>query len=368
MIFRRKQIQLTIADPCHENWDKMSTAEKGRYCSSCQKQVIDFTNMGDLQLAAFFKKPSTGAVCGRFFADQLGREIEIPRKRIPWVKYFFQFTLPAFLISIKATAQGNVKLLKKDTITNDVSVVISGNCFSQIQTPANMINPTLPLAFSAKAASQLALPEKLVVQPIADARTIKGKVVDDRGEPIVGATVVIKGTNKGTCTNAEGNFMITPEKDWKTVALWVSCVGYEIREIRVESRNTYINIALPVTLHMVTTGLVIVNKPSKKKQSREVPLLTKKIMDTAFRFFKVFPNPVSSGARMHIEWKQTEEGYFVFELLEVSGKKVYSEEIWIDSEARLLDLEVPSVRPGNYFLRATNKVSGKGFTEKIIVE
>jgi hypothetical protein len=91
-------------------------------------------------------------------------------------------------------------------------------------------------------------------------------------------------------------------------------------------------------------------------------------MDTAFRFFKIFPNPVSSGASLHIEWKNTEEGYYSFELFDLSGKKVYSKEIWIDAEARLLNIETPSVTAGNYFLRATNKQSGKSFTEKIIIE
>src|SRR6476661_1854652 len=110
-----KKIQLTIADPCHENWDQMTQAEKGRFCASCQKQVIDFTGMSDSQLAAFFKKPSGGSVCGRFYQDQLERDIEIPKKRIPWVKYFFQFTLPAFLVSMKATAQGNVKVKPMST-------------------------------------------------------------------------------------------------------------------------------------------------------------------------------------------------------------------------------------------------------------
>src|SRR5262245_55344133 len=100
-----KHIQLSIADPCHENWENMSPSEKGRFCDSCQKQVVDFSNMSDSQIAAFFKKPSTGSVCGRFYNDQLDRNIEIPKKHIPWVKYFFQFTLPAFLVSMKAAAQ-----------------------------------------------------------------------------------------------------------------------------------------------------------------------------------------------------------------------------------------------------------------------
>src|SRR4051794_27218772 len=100
-----KKIQLQIPTPCHENWDNMNPVEQGRFCGSCQKQVVDFSDMSDRQIAEFFKRPSTGSVCGRFMTDQLDRQIAIPRKQLPWVKYFFQFALPAFLISLKSSGQ-----------------------------------------------------------------------------------------------------------------------------------------------------------------------------------------------------------------------------------------------------------------------
>jgi hypothetical protein len=78
-----KNIQLTIPKPCHENWDAMTPVEKGRFCGSCQKQVVDFSTMSDRQIAEFFKKPSTGSVCGRFMSDQLDRDIELPKKEFP---------------------------------------------------------------------------------------------------------------------------------------------------------------------------------------------------------------------------------------------------------------------------------------------
>src|ERR1043165_9793104 len=117
-----KKIQLSIPTPCHENWDNMTPVERGRFCGSCQKQVVDFSRMSDREIAMFFKKLSTGSVCGRFMEDQLDRDIEIPKKRIPWINYFFQFALPAFLVSAKATAQGSV--VKRDTLkTCDVQIM-----------------------------------------------------------------------------------------------------------------------------------------------------------------------------------------------------------------------------------------------------
>src|SRR5688500_12073448 len=96
-----KKLNLIIPTPCHENWDEMSLVEKGKFCGACQKTVVDFTSMSDRQLADFFKKPKSD-VCGRFHNDQLEREILIPRKRIPWIRYFFQFTWPAFVLGLKS--------------------------------------------------------------------------------------------------------------------------------------------------------------------------------------------------------------------------------------------------------------------------
>jgi hypothetical protein len=102
-----KKIQLTIPEPCHENWEQMTKEEKGRYCGACKKTVIDFSGMSDRELATFFRKP-VGDICGRVQDDQLNRDIILPRKRIPWLKYFFQFLIPAFLISAKSYAQGKI--------------------------------------------------------------------------------------------------------------------------------------------------------------------------------------------------------------------------------------------------------------------
>ena len=38
--------------------------------------------------------------------------------------------------------------------------------------------------------------------------TIKGSVVDSSGEPLIGATVMQKGTANGTATDVDGNFSI----------------------------------------------------------------------------------------------------------------------------------------------------------------
>lgn len=58
----------------------------------------------------------------------------------------------------------------------------------------------------------------------AQTRTISGKVVSgDDGEPIIGATIMIKGTTQGTISSANGSFSLTLPSSSR--ALSVSYVG-----------------------------------------------------------------------------------------------------------------------------------------------
>lgn len=65
-----------IDEPCHEDWNKMTPADKGRHCTSCAKIVIDFSIMSDHEIVAYFKQSKT-STCGHFKAGQLNRPLEI---------------------------------------------------------------------------------------------------------------------------------------------------------------------------------------------------------------------------------------------------------------------------------------------------
>jgi TonB-linked SusC/RagA family outer membrane protein len=92
-------------------------------------------------------------------------------------------------------------------------------------------------------------------------RKITGKVTDDKGQALPGVTVVIKGTTKGTITDANGNYML-PNISSNTT-LDFSFVGMQSREVNVGNHDV-INIALSE----VATGLnevVVVGYGVQKK-------------------------------------------------------------------------------------------------------
>ena len=63
---------------------------------------------------------------------------------------------------------------------------------------------------------------------------VKGTVNDQSGEPVIGATVRVSGSQKGTITDLSGNFSIQASPN---STLIVSFIGYETQTVSVAGRN-----------------------------------------------------------------------------------------------------------------------------------
>jgi hypothetical protein len=105
--FMSKNIQILVPRPCGQNWDVMAPSGNGRFCGSCQKTVVDFTNMSDGEVLTWLADTNK-KTCGRFDADQLNRKlVPLPeRKRKAWV--IWQFVLAGLLIYSRSPAQTKV--------------------------------------------------------------------------------------------------------------------------------------------------------------------------------------------------------------------------------------------------------------------
>ena len=66
--------------------------------------------------------------------------------------------------------------------------------------------------------------------------TVTGKVIDDLGEPVIGANVVVKGTTTGIITDVDGNFSLSVN-DIKKNILVISFVGYNTVEEPLRGRT-----------------------------------------------------------------------------------------------------------------------------------
>ena len=65
--------------------------------------------------------------------------------------------------------------------------------------------------------------------------TVLGNVTDNRGEPIPGANVIVKGTSKGVISDFNGNFQISTTSN--NTILEFSFLGFETQEVKVDGKS-----------------------------------------------------------------------------------------------------------------------------------
>jgi len=71
--------KLTIPKPCQENWEGMTPDARGRFCSLCEKTVVDFTGMPGTEISNYLMASAGKKVCGRFTQNQLQPEMFVPK-------------------------------------------------------------------------------------------------------------------------------------------------------------------------------------------------------------------------------------------------------------------------------------------------
>ena len=89
--------------------------------------------------------------------------------------------------------------------------------------PTTMSKPTISAVATAAQRAQ------------ATTNTVKGVVKDTHGEPLIGVSVLVKGTGKGAVTNIDGEYTI--QADAANPTLVFSYVGYQTQEVAVGNRR-----------------------------------------------------------------------------------------------------------------------------------
>ena len=94
-----------------------------------------------------------------------------------------------------------------------------------------------------------------------NAQTVKGTVSDESGEPIIGATVKVLGSNEGAITDFDGNYSVKAASD---ATLNFSYVGYVSQQVKVGGKTT-INVTLTEDNTTLNDVVVIGYGTMKKK-------------------------------------------------------------------------------------------------------
>src|SRR5450759_205849 len=104
----------------------------------------------------------------------------------------------------------------------------------------------------------------LLISAGLSAQTVTGRVSDREGNPVSGATVAVKGTNRATVTNASGNFSINATG---RNVLVVTFVGFTTSEVPINGRNS---LSVNLTPGESTMSEVIVTALGIKRESRKL--------------------------------------------------------------------------------------------------
>jgi hypothetical protein len=189
-------VRLSLQNPCHEKWENFAPTTSGGFCSSCNKNVTDFTKMTDREVIEFIKSKPTNA-CGRFRSDQL--------KEYTITSNYWLDIKPSGLILKAGLISLLLGFISKPTIAQS----------------------------SPKPATEQTLAQKLNLF-IPGARMVRGVVVDDDSIPIPGVNIVIVGTAISTISDHVGKFEFPqPVDDSETLTFsfigfktYISTVGF----------------------------------------------------------------------------------------------------------------------------------------------
>ncbi|MEN7546359.1 carboxypeptidase-like regulatory domain-containing protein [Rapidithrix thailandica] len=201
----KQHFNLSITSPCSEDFENFQATETGGFCSSCQKNVVDFTQMNEEEILQYFKN-NTGKTCGKFKPRQL--------------KTYTLSSTPPRRYGLQWIGTGFIGL----------SLLFANNdSMAQSQS-----SPPMPVETHSNENTNKSNSEEYS-QPTS--HTITGQVINEEDrEPLPGVSIIVKGTTKGAITDINGRFKMSDIEDG--LVLQFSYIGYSTIEHEVSGQST----------------------------------------------------------------------------------------------------------------------------------
>ncbi|WP_252191153.1 carboxypeptidase-like regulatory domain-containing protein [Polaribacter sp. Q13] len=220
----KTQFDLSIKTPCSEKFQNFTKTNKGGFCNSCSKEVVDFTRMTSQEIIHYFKKPQINT-CGIFNKTQLTsyQEKEIPENR-------WQFRALAGL-GLSFISLFSISEIKAQEKNNPIEINKNSN-----QTKETSVLPV----------------KKQIV---------KGIISDEDGV-LPGVSILLKGTTIGVATNFDGEFTF-PKPLEKGAILIISYLGYKTENVVIKEKQ--LNLKLNYNLELKLDSCIIMGKVATKE-------------------------------------------------------------------------------------------------------
>lgn len=233
-----EKYNLSIQNPCGQNFIEFSETKKGGFCDSCKQEVIDFTKMNDDSLMSYLKN-TEGKTCGRFKPSQLktySEEINPIREK--------KQALGIGIASISLLSLLSINESKAQT-NSEESIVTNKEMNAQ---------------------------HKLDVEHNSTLVTSVSGIVNADDIPLPGVWVHVKGTDISARTDFDGQFSIDITEDLKNGILVFSYIGYKTLEYKLpENLSEIINLNIQEDLKLendlCVLGAVNVHKVYASKRT-----------------------------------------------------------------------------------------------------
>lgn len=219
-------MNLHIKKPCSENWEAMTPTEQGRFCTSCQKEVIDFTTFSLAEIKLFLEQNPKEDLCGNFYEDQI-QAFNARYQVLPNPSRMRQWAAAAILTAVTTLPSFGQESLPLDTTSALQTAVVVSNT------------------------------------PNSSTVVLSGRIWDPVQQKAVPTAILqVKGTTIDGITGIKGNFSITLPLSQEPITLVVNHASYGI---------TY-HTLVP---NQSRTGLVIELKPILKEEKSSTVLSEK---------------------------------------------------------------------------------------------
>lgn len=204
------QKKIQIINPCSQDWNQMMDFKQNKFCSKCEKEVIDFTGFTKREIIKKITGPKE--VCAKIKKSQLD-------------------------LDLRTNRFGNRYL-------NKFAVLIGLGTFIGFNEPI----------FANKTEHQTELREKthwksiLPKRKLNDTITIIGNVIGSDSLPLPGTNVIYKGSNISTVTDFDGDFELKIPKEQlsKENYLIFSFIGFKTKEYKFSNSDTRMDVELTI--------------------------------------------------------------------------------------------------------------------------
>lgn len=368
-----KKIKLTIPEPCHEDWSKMTPTEQGKFCNSCQKEVFDLTSTSEDEVAHKIHQ-STGELCVRIPNQYLDKKINL--HAAGFGKYGKLGTAGAII-----TAAAFTPIIS--TIDTDLTELaeknsIQINSIQPLQVNGTVVNENGDIVQNVKITIEQNN-HRATLTSLANGRfsfhldplKIKNGTAKIKLEKVGFLTQEKDISLDGNLLN--GKFIMSTDPEiLKVCAINVTDIVPIEEEIFFEHALGQVAIMEEVVVteerHYVTAGAMVSHVYIEKeitplqtveKIEKVVEVMNVDVEPTEINTIKVFPNPTVDNATIEMK-KAGNYSVYVFDL---TGKMVHTSSF--STTKKQIDLS--NFERGNYIIKVLDNDTQEAFDSKVVL-